>query len=227
MHRPGRVETRQARTDPWLTALPHCRRAVGHARTGARVRAERSLARAESAHEKAAGEPAAWLTFLTPAQLMGLVPDFAAAVGHLDDQPIGHAYGCTLQADTRRWNGLRTPRCARVGPRNGSTTSCRATGPRSGGLSSPNGTTRGCGRCTSRGATSGSASTAAPGRPAVRRHRAGAAPKGVARLRPVPAPTLPARATPPRVRGSDGSAARRQRPGGCPPCRPRPRLPGR
>ena len=66
------VETRQARNDPWLMALLHCRQAVGHARTGERVRAERSLARAESAYEKASGQPAAWLTFLTPAELMGL-----------------------------------------------------------------------------------------------------------------------------------------------------------
>lgn len=37
------------------------------------------------------------------------VPGFAAVVGYLDEAPIGYAYGCTLQAGTRWWNGLRTP----------------------------------------------------------------------------------------------------------------------
>ncbi|MFF4350670.1 GNAT family N-acetyltransferase [Streptomyces sp. NPDC001530] len=37
------------------------------------------------------------------------VPGFAAVVGYLDDTPIGYAYGCTLPADTRWWNGLLTP----------------------------------------------------------------------------------------------------------------------
>ncbi|GAA2370810.1 N-acetyltransferase [Streptomyces cuspidosporus] len=37
------------------------------------------------------------------------VPGFAAAVGHTSGTPVGFAYGCTLQPDTRWWNGLRTP----------------------------------------------------------------------------------------------------------------------
>jgi hypothetical protein len=37
------------------------------------------------------------------------VPGFAAVVGYLADTPVGYAYGCTLQPDTRWWNGLRTP----------------------------------------------------------------------------------------------------------------------
>ncbi|MCX4671568.1 N-acetyltransferase [Streptomyces sp. NBC_01381] len=36
------------------------------------------------------------------------VPGFAAVVGYLDETPVGYAYGCTLQAGTRWWNGLRT-----------------------------------------------------------------------------------------------------------------------
>ncbi|WP_063792550.1 GNAT family N-acetyltransferase [Streptomyces atriruber] len=36
------------------------------------------------------------------------VPGFTAVVGYLDEVPIGYAYGCTLQAGTRWWNGLRT-----------------------------------------------------------------------------------------------------------------------
>ncbi|MBA2946338.1 hypothetical protein [Streptomyces himalayensis] len=53
------VDTRQAKSDPWLMALLHCRQAVGHARTGDRTRAERSLARAETVYDRARGEPAA------------------------------------------------------------------------------------------------------------------------------------------------------------------------
>lgn len=37
------------------------------------------------------------------------VPGFAAVVGYIDGRPVGYAYGCTLQAGTRWWNGLRTP----------------------------------------------------------------------------------------------------------------------
>ncbi|MER6690357.1 GNAT family N-acetyltransferase [Streptomyces minutiscleroticus] len=37
------------------------------------------------------------------------VPGFTAVVGHIANTPVGYAYGCTLQADTRWWNGLRTP----------------------------------------------------------------------------------------------------------------------
>jgi GNAT superfamily N-acetyltransferase len=36
------------------------------------------------------------------------VPGFAAVVGYLEDAPVGYAYGCTLQAETRWWNGLCT-----------------------------------------------------------------------------------------------------------------------
>lgn len=75
------VETRQAKGDPWLMALLHCRQAVGHARMGDRVRAERSLARAETAYERAKGEPAAWLSFLTPAELTGLAGAAHQALG--------------------------------------------------------------------------------------------------------------------------------------------------
>ncbi|MEU0106563.1 N-acetyltransferase [Streptomyces sp. NPDC006129] len=37
------------------------------------------------------------------------VPGFAAVVAYLDDASIGYSYGCTLQPDTRWWNGLLTP----------------------------------------------------------------------------------------------------------------------
>ncbi|MCI3277666.1 hypothetical protein [Streptomyces cylindrosporus] len=75
------VETRQAKTDPWLMALLHCRQAVGHARVGERVRAERSLVHAETAYGRAKGEPAAWLSFLTPAELTGLAGAAHQALG--------------------------------------------------------------------------------------------------------------------------------------------------
>lgn len=89
------VETRQAKGDPWLMALLHCRQAVGHARMGERVRAERSLSRAESAYGKASGEPAAWLTFLTPAELTGLAGAAHAALGRYEraQQLTGDALG--------------------------------------------------------------------------------------------------------------------------------------
>ncbi|MEW2407200.1 hypothetical protein [Streptomyces griseoviridis] len=75
------VETRQAKNDAWLMALLHCRQAVGHARAGDRVRAQRSLARAESAYERTQGRPAAWLSFLTPAELTGLAGAAHLALG--------------------------------------------------------------------------------------------------------------------------------------------------
>jgi len=75
------VETRQAKSDPWLMALLHCRQAVGHARTGDRTRAQRSLARAETAYERTQGQPAAWLSFLTPAELTGLAGAAHQALG--------------------------------------------------------------------------------------------------------------------------------------------------
>ncbi len=75
------VETRQAKTDPWLMALLHCRQAVGHARTGDRTRAQRSLARAETAYERTQGHPVAWLSFLTPAELTGLAGAAHLALG--------------------------------------------------------------------------------------------------------------------------------------------------
>lgn len=75
------VETRQARSDPWLMALLHCRQAVGHARTRERVRAQRSLARAETAFERAQGEPVPWLSFLTPAEITGLAGAAHQALG--------------------------------------------------------------------------------------------------------------------------------------------------
>ncbi|MFI6658172.1 hypothetical protein ACIBL8_21915 [Streptomyces sp. NPDC050523] len=75
------VETRQAKADPWLMALLHCRQAVGHARIGDRVRAERSLASAETAYERGRGEPAAWLSFLTPAEITGLAGAAHQALG--------------------------------------------------------------------------------------------------------------------------------------------------
>lgn len=75
------VQTRQARSDPWLMALLHCRQAVGHARIGDRVRAERSLARAETSYGRARGEPAAWLSFLTPAEVTGLAGAAYQAMG--------------------------------------------------------------------------------------------------------------------------------------------------
>jgi len=75
------VETRQAKGDPWLMALLHCRQAVGHARTGDRSRAQRSLARAETAYEQTQGQPAAWLSFLTPAELTGLAGAAHQALG--------------------------------------------------------------------------------------------------------------------------------------------------
>jgi tetratricopeptide (TPR) repeat protein len=75
------VETRQAKNDPWLMALLHCRQAVGHARTGDRTRAQRSLARAETAYERTQGQPVAWLSFLTPAELTGLAGAAHQALG--------------------------------------------------------------------------------------------------------------------------------------------------
>lgn len=75
------VETRQAKGDPWLMALLHCRQAVGYARTGAHSRAEQALSRAETAYGRAAGEPDAWLTFLTPAELTGLAGAAHQALG--------------------------------------------------------------------------------------------------------------------------------------------------
>ncbi|WP_055567196.1 hypothetical protein [Streptomyces atriruber] len=75
------IETRQAKADPWLMALLHCRQAVGYARTGDRVHAQRSLARAESAYDRGKGEPTAWLTFLTPAELTGLAGAAHQALG--------------------------------------------------------------------------------------------------------------------------------------------------
>lgn len=75
------VETRQAKADPWLMALLHCRQAIGNGRIGDRARAERSLARAESAYDHAQGEPAAWLSFLTPAELTGLAGAAHQALG--------------------------------------------------------------------------------------------------------------------------------------------------
>ncbi|MFI6011415.1 hypothetical protein ACIBAG_21790 [Streptomyces sp. NPDC051243] len=75
------VETRHAKSDPWLMALLHCRQAVGHARTGDRARAQRSLARAETAYERTQGQPAAWLSFLTPAELTGLAGAAHQALG--------------------------------------------------------------------------------------------------------------------------------------------------
>lgn len=75
------VETRQAKDDPWLMALLHCRQAVGHARLGERSRAERSLSRAETTYGKASGQPAAWLSFLTPAEILGLAGAARQALG--------------------------------------------------------------------------------------------------------------------------------------------------
>ncbi|MEV6947052.1 hypothetical protein AB0N07_34845 [Streptomyces sp. NPDC051172] len=75
------VETRQAKNDAWLMALLHCRQAVGHARTGDRTRAQRSLARAETAYERTQGQPVAWLSFLTPAELTGLAGAAHQALG--------------------------------------------------------------------------------------------------------------------------------------------------
>lgn len=75
------VETRQAKGDPWLMALLHCRQAVGHARMGERTWAERSLSRAETAYGKGAGSPPAWLSFLTPAEISGLAGAARAALG--------------------------------------------------------------------------------------------------------------------------------------------------
>jgi tetratricopeptide (TPR) repeat protein len=75
------VETRQAKADPWLMALLHCRQAIGNGRIGDHARAERSLARAESAYDRAQGEPAAWLSFLTPAELTGLAGAAHQALG--------------------------------------------------------------------------------------------------------------------------------------------------
>lgn len=75
------VETRQAKADPWLMALLHCRQAIGNGRIGDRVRAERLLARAESAYDSAQGEPAAWLSFRTPAELTGLAGAAHQALG--------------------------------------------------------------------------------------------------------------------------------------------------
>ncbi|MEU6122799.1 N-acetyltransferase [Streptomyces sp. NPDC047123] len=37
------------------------------------------------------------------------VPGFSAVVGYAGADPVGYAYGCTLQPGTRWWDGLRTP----------------------------------------------------------------------------------------------------------------------
>lgn len=87
------LETRQAKQDPWLMSLLHCRQAVGHARVGERTRAERCLARAESAYDRATGEPPAWLSFLTPAELTGLAGAAHQALGR-----YGRAQGLTASA---------------------------------------------------------------------------------------------------------------------------------
>ncbi|MEV0982027.1 GNAT family N-acetyltransferase [Streptomyces sp. NPDC049915] len=50
------------------------------------------------------------------------VPGFGAVCGYLDGRPIGYAYGCTLQPDTRWWTGLRTPVAANVITETGSRT---------------------------------------------------------------------------------------------------------
>ncbi|NGO71014.1 hypothetical protein [Streptomyces boncukensis] len=75
------VETRQAKDDPWLMALLHCRQAVGHARLGERGRSERSLSRAETAYEKTSGAPSPWLSFLTSAEITGLAGAAHQALG--------------------------------------------------------------------------------------------------------------------------------------------------
>ncbi|MEV6172785.1 hypothetical protein AB0L99_31810 [Streptomyces sp. NPDC051954] len=75
------VETRRAKSDPWLMALLHCRQAVGHARTGDRTRAQRSLARAETAYDRTQGQSVAWLSFLTPAEMTGLAGAAHQALG--------------------------------------------------------------------------------------------------------------------------------------------------
>lgn len=75
------VETRQARGDPWLRTLLHCRQAVGHARLGQRAQAERALSRAETAYETADGVPEPWLSFLTPAEIAGLAGAAHQALG--------------------------------------------------------------------------------------------------------------------------------------------------
>jgi hypothetical protein len=78
------VDTRQAKNDPWLMTLLHCRQAVGYARTGERIRAERSLARAEKAYDRVQGQPAAWPSFLTPAEIAGLAGAAHHALGKYD-----------------------------------------------------------------------------------------------------------------------------------------------
>ncbi|MER6690356.1 hypothetical protein [Streptomyces minutiscleroticus] len=75
------IESRQAKGNAWLMALLHCRQAVGHARMGDRVRAERSLARAETAYDRRSGQPPAWLSFLTAAELTGLAGAAHQALG--------------------------------------------------------------------------------------------------------------------------------------------------
>ncbi|MEU6122798.1 hypothetical protein [Streptomyces sp. NPDC047123] len=87
------VETRQAKADPWLMSLLHCRQAVGHARVGERTRAERSLARAESAYGRTSGARAPWLSFLTPAELTGLAGAAHQALGR-----YARAHELTLSA---------------------------------------------------------------------------------------------------------------------------------
>ncbi|WP_141581344.1 GNAT family N-acetyltransferase [Actinomadura sp. WMMA1423] len=37
------------------------------------------------------------------------VPGFQLVVAHVGDEPVGQAFGCTLPAKTRWWDGLTTP----------------------------------------------------------------------------------------------------------------------
>jgi hypothetical protein len=49
-------------------------------------------------------------------------PGFTAAIGYLNDQPVGYAYGSPLSADTRWWKGLRTPVAPELTIENGNRT---------------------------------------------------------------------------------------------------------
>lgn len=73
------VSSPAMRRDATVAALLHARVALGHAEAGEKGMTERSFGRAAEALSKADGRnPPIWLTFFTPAELMGL-----SAIGEL------------------------------------------------------------------------------------------------------------------------------------------------
>ncbi|MFE5940175.1 transcriptional regulator [Streptomyces sp. NPDC056470] len=75
------LDDRRARHDARISALLHCRLAVGQARTGDPKGAARSLLAAEKAYDGVSGPAPAWLAFLTPAEISGLTAIALDALG--------------------------------------------------------------------------------------------------------------------------------------------------